>query len=129
MRKGSLPAPQLDDAGGSMGWRFGAILLLVTGVLGGCAGLIEEAPPEPAETVESDALTPRTLDAVEQAIAEDRLRDAERLLERVFLTDSSNLRARLAMGELRLARGPKQDMLVRMLKILLLNCYNPLTEM
>ena len=110
MWKGCLPTLQPDDIDGSTRRKSGvplagAALLVIAAILGGCAGLTEEEPPEPALTVDIDIVSSQILDLVEQAIAEERLSDAEQLLDRVLLTDSTNPRARLNIGELRLARG------------------------
>ena len=114
MQAGSLPAPRLDDAAGPARRlagvsRTGAVLAAITFILAACA-LGSEAPPEAVDaeavaTPEADAMTPMALEMAEQAIAGGRLSEAEQLLERVFLVDAANVRAQLALAELRLASG------------------------
>ena len=114
MQTASLPAPRLDDAAGPARRlvgvsRTGAVLAVIAFFLAGCA-LGSEAPPEAVDaeavaTPEADAMTPMAVEMAEQAIADGRLSEAERLLERVFLVDAANVRAQLALAELRLASG------------------------
>ena len=114
MQTESLPAPRLDDAAGPARRlagvsRTGAVLAVITFILAACA-LGPEAPPDAAEaeavaTREVDSMTSEAVEMAELAIADGHLREAERLLERVFLVDANNVRAQLALAELRLASG------------------------
>lgn len=66
------------------------------------------AAPPPSAKVSSDVIM-----LAQKALAEQRLQDAEVLLERLLLTDPTNLEARLLRGEVILAKGrPNQAMSV-----------------
>jgi len=50
-------------------------------------------------------VSPEVIQLARTALAENRLKDAERLSERIILTDPTNLEARLLRGEVLLAKG------------------------
>ena len=114
MQTGNLPALRLDDAAGPARrlagvLRTGAVLTVITFILAACA-LGSEAPPEAAEaeavtTPEVASKMSKAVELAELAIADGHLSEAEKLLERVFLVDAGNVRAQLALAELRLASG------------------------
>lgn len=58
-----------------------------------------------AATPEAAKVSPEAIELVNKALAEDRLKDAERLTDRILLTDPGNLEARLLRGETLLAKG------------------------
>lgn len=88
-------------------------MVCATLALGGCAGLGDSDEPKVAATSEATKVSPEFLDLARKALAENRLKDAERLVERVLLTEPNNLEARLLRGEVILASGrPNQAMSV-----------------
>lgn len=90
-----------------------ALALCAALLLSGCLGADGSDKPEIADKPEAAKVSPETIELVETALAEERLKDAERLLDRILLTESTNLEARLLRGELVLARGhPNQAMTV-----------------
>jgi Flp pilus assembly protein TadD len=56
-------------------------------------------------TPEAAKVSPEVIELARTALAENRLKDAERLTGRILLTDSKNLEGRLLRGEVLLARG------------------------
>lgn len=80
--------------------------------LGGCSALDwGEAEEEPSVDVNSlvreqiGVAGPETLGMADKAIEDERFDDAERLLERVFVSDPESVEGKLLVAELRLARG------------------------
>lgn len=82
-----------------------AVILCATLALGGCAGTGDSEKPKVAATPEAASVSPEFLELAQKALAENRLKDAERLIERILLTEPGNLEARLLRGEVILARG------------------------
>ncbi len=82
-----------------------AVMLCVTLALGGCAGSGEQEEPQLSATPAPQKLPPDAVKLAQKALDEDRLKDAELLLDRILLTDPTNLEARLLRGEVILANG------------------------
>ncbi len=108
MRRGSLPVSRPDNSAQrprrcSRGRRAAIALAIAAFTLAGCAGAGQEPPPAVAEATQAPAVSPGTVELAERAIAEGRLRDAERILGQVLLVDPANTRALLALAEMHLA--------------------------
>ena len=81
-----------------------AALLALT-ALTGCLGVAEAPPAAGAPPAPAATLDPRTTEWAEKALAQDRLGDARKLVERVLAVEPENARARLVAAELQLAQG------------------------
>ena len=90
-----------------------AVALCAALLLSGCLGADGSDEPEISARPEAAKVSPQTIELAQTALAEERLKDAERLLDRILLTEPTNLEARLLRGELILAKGkPSQAMTV-----------------
>jgi len=110
MQAESLPPSRQDrNSLRDHGWRrpsgVAAVALCAALFLSGCLGADGEDKPEISVRPEAAKVSDQAIELVETALAEERLKDAERLLDRIMLTDPSNLQARLLRGELILAKG------------------------
>lgn len=71
------------------------------------------AEPDLTQPSVSEKMPPDAVKLAQKALAEDRLKDAERLVDRILLSDPTNLEARLLRGEIVLATGqPNRAMAV-----------------
>ncbi len=86
---------------------FAAAALVMLAAMAGCQTLSQEQPAEPEIVVvpSVEPVAPGTLNLVERAMAEGRLDDAGRLIERVLLAEPDNREAQLLLAELHLASG------------------------
>ena len=86
---------------------FAAVAAVMLAATAGCETLSQEQPdkPEVAILPSVEPVAPETLNLVERALAEGRLNDAGRLIERVLLSEPENWEAQLLLGELHLASG------------------------
>ena len=80
------------------------VVMTVMIAVAGCQADGDERPQTVAP-VAIEKADPRLNDLAEKAIAQGRYNDAERLLNRVLLTDAEDTTARLLMAELHLATG------------------------
>ena len=93
-----------------------AVVLCASLALAGCA--VSEGPERPkvdaiTETSSAGEAPPEALALIGRALEDDRLTDAERLMDRIMLTHPRSLEARLLRGEILLAKGqPDQAMSV-----------------
>lgn len=71
--------------------------------LGACA--TTEAEPSLGDLTARPSVSPASIEAAERALAERRLPEAQRQLERILQIEPGNARARLALGEVLLAQG------------------------
>jgi Flp pilus assembly protein TadD len=86
---------------------FAAVAAVMLAATAGCETLSQEQPKEPVAAIlpSIEPVAPETLILVERALAESRLDDAGRLIERVLLSEPENWEAQLLLGELYLASG------------------------
>lgn len=86
---------------------FAAVAAVMLAATAGCATMSQEQPQEPKAAIlpSVEPVAPDTLILVERALAEDRLDDAGRLIERVLLAEPENWEAQLLLAELHLASG------------------------
>ena len=90
-----------------------AAVLCAALALGGCANLGGSQEPKVSAATETTKPSPEFLQLAQKALADNRLADAERLVDRVLLTEPNDLEARLLRGEIMLAKGkPNQAMAV-----------------
>jgi Flp pilus assembly protein TadD len=94
------PRNTLHDGKGA--W-VAALLALTT--LTGCVATGEKPQAASAAPAPVAALDPRTTEWAEKALAQDRLGDARKLVDRVLAVEPANARARLVGAELHLAQG------------------------
>lgn len=86
---------------------FAAVAAVMLAATAGCATMSQEQPQEPKAAIlpNVEPVAPDTLILVERALAEGRLDDAGRLIERVLLAEPENWEAQLLLAELHLASG------------------------
>src|SRR5579863_6410530 len=88
----------------------GMMLAAAGGVGAASAGLFHHGPPKPKAAAVDDA----TVAAVQQALDENRLIDAGRLIDRAFLANDKDPRLILQAGELDLAREQFSEALAQL---------------
>ncbi len=86
---------------------FAAVAVVMLAATAGCETLSQEQPNELEAAIlpSIEPVAPETLIFVERALAEGRLDDAGRLIERVLLAEPENWEAQLLLAELHLASG------------------------
>lgn len=83
-------------------------VLAMTGILlAGCA-MDGQKPTVEAALPAIQPAPPETIELAERALAEERYRDSEQLVERVLAAEPEHVRARLIHAELRFARGDRE---------------------
>jgi len=83
------------------------VLLLAGFLLAGCATDRQE-PTVQAALPTIPPAPPETIDLAERALADERYKDSEQLIERILAAEPEHARARLVQAELRFAAGERE---------------------
>jgi Tfp pilus assembly protein PilF len=118
MQAESLPSSRQDSSSLQIHGRrrlsgVAAVVLCASLSLGGCAGVDGADEAKTTAAPEAARVSPEVFELARKALAENRLKDAEQLSDRILLTNPRSLEARLLRGEVFLAKGkPEQAMAI-----------------